>query len=147
MLTIERLRTANRHAYAVKRQGIVAADAFQDTMGRAARAHIILGMHLKETLQKSFGFDGEQMLMLQACAGETSDRMHRKAEAPLWARVPDACDCVQLRLRSPSRYPIKSESGSENRVRRQGPRCSRTCLPGRTSRNWLGSRWSKCPGR
>ena len=79
MSLVERLRPADRHAHAVQRHRIVAADAGQRVVRRAARAHVVFGMNLEEALLLPLGEDRRQMLVLEAGAGEAGDRMRRKA--------------------------------------------------------------------
>ena len=82
MRLVERLRPADRHAHAVERHRIVAADAGQRIMRRAAGAHVVFGMNLEEAVLLPLGEDRRQMLMLEAGAGEAGNGMRRKAEAP-----------------------------------------------------------------
>ena len=86
MRLVERLRPADRHAHAVQRHRIVAADAGQRVMRRAAGAHVVFGMNLEEAVLLPVGQDRRQMLMLEAGAGEAGNRMRRKAEARRRAR-------------------------------------------------------------
>ena len=48
MRPVERLRSADRHAHAVERDGIVPADAGQRVVRRAAGAHVVFGVDLEE---------------------------------------------------------------------------------------------------
>ena len=57
MRPVERLRTADRHAHAVQRHRMVAAEALQRAMRRSARAHVVLGMDFEEAALRSFGED------------------------------------------------------------------------------------------
>ena len=88
MRLVERLRPADRHAHAVQRDRIVAADAGQRLVRRAAGAHVVFGMNLEEAVLLPLGEDRRQMLVLEARAGEAGDRMRRKAESsPTRARL------------------------------------------------------------
>ena len=50
-------------------------------MGLAARAHIVLGMHLEEAFLPPIRQDRRQVFVLEARAREASDRMGRKARS------------------------------------------------------------------
>jgi hypothetical protein len=54
MGSIERLRTANRHAHAVQRNQMVAADTFEGMMRRAASTHVVFCMNLEEAVLPAF---------------------------------------------------------------------------------------------
>src|SRR5271170_4193932 len=82
MGSIERLRTADRHAHAMERDWMVAADTFERMMRRTASAHVIFSMNLEEAILPFFGEDGRQMLMLEARACKARYRIGRKAETP-----------------------------------------------------------------
>src|SRR6202166_5403554 len=45
---VERLGTADRHAYPVQRNRMVAADALERLMRRSTGAHVVLGVHFEE---------------------------------------------------------------------------------------------------
>ena len=79
MILVQRLRPADRHAYAVQGDRIVAADAGERVVRRAARAHIVFGMNLEKTLLLPLGQDRLHMLMLEAGPCEARNRMRRKA--------------------------------------------------------------------
>jgi hypothetical protein len=74
MGSVERLGTANRHAYPVQRNRIVAADALKRLVGRSAGAHVVLGVHLKEAGLRAFRQDGVEVLVLEAGPGRVCDR-------------------------------------------------------------------------
>ena len=76
---VERLGPSDRHADAVQRHRVVAANAGQRVVWRPASAHIIFRMDLKETTLRFVGEDRWQMLMFQAGACEACDGMGRKA--------------------------------------------------------------------
>ena len=67
---VERLRPADRHADAVQRQRMVAADAGERVVRRTAGAHVVLGMNLEEAPLSSVGEDRRQMLVLEARSGK-----------------------------------------------------------------------------
>src|SRR5215470_18452930 len=48
MGAVERLGTADGHAYPVQRNRMVATDSLERPMRRSASAHIVLGVHLEE---------------------------------------------------------------------------------------------------
>ena len=48
MRLVQGLRTADRHAYAVQRNRMVAANSLEGVMRRAAGAHVVLGVNLEE---------------------------------------------------------------------------------------------------
>ena len=48
MCLVERLRTADRHAHAMQRHGIVAANGIQRAMRRSSPAHVVFGVNLEE---------------------------------------------------------------------------------------------------
>jgi hypothetical protein len=77
---VERLGPADRHAYPVQRNRMVAADALERPMGRSAGAHVVLGMHLEEAGLWAFRQDGVQVLMLEAGPGQARDGQGREAK-------------------------------------------------------------------
>ena len=99
---VERLRAADRHAHAVQRNRMVAADAFQRMMRRTAGAHIVFGMNLEETVLPSAVEDRRQMFMLEARSRKPRDRMGRKAKTPLYAWTPQTWSSQSLRLLLPA---------------------------------------------
>ena len=54
MGSIERLRTADRHAHAVQRNRMVAADTFEGMMRHAAGTHVVFGMNLEKAVLSAF---------------------------------------------------------------------------------------------
>src|SRR5271165_4882101 len=79
MRCVQRLRGADRDAHATHRNGIVAVEDFERAMRRAARAHIVFGVNLEETARLRPREDRSQVLGLEACPGQSRDRMRRKA--------------------------------------------------------------------
>src|SRR6516162_5270350 len=79
MRFVEWLRAANRHANAVERNRVLVADSVERGMGRAAGAHVVFGMNLKEAILLLFGKNCLQMLMLEAGARAARNRIRRKA--------------------------------------------------------------------
>src|SRR5580700_6058862 len=50
---VERLGTADRHAYPVQRNRMVATDALERLMRGSARAHVVLGVYLEKAGQSA----------------------------------------------------------------------------------------------
>src|SRR5215813_5143592 len=98
---IERLGTADRHAYAVQRNRMIVADALKRLMRRSAGAHVVLGVHLEETRQRAFCEDRIQVFVLEAGPGQVRNGQDREAETAVRTYVPYARDGVHRRLRSP----------------------------------------------
>ena len=71
MRFVERLRPANRHANTVKRDWMLAANAFQTTMGGSARTHIVLGVNLEKASSRTVGQNVVEVLMLEACPNQS----------------------------------------------------------------------------
>src|SRR4051794_16946197 len=76
---VERLRSADRHADAVQRQRMIAADRFQRAVRRSARAHVVFGMDLEEAGLRTAGEDRVEMFVLEAGPGDAAE-WNRKAE-------------------------------------------------------------------
>jgi hypothetical protein len=57
MRPVERPLAADRHAYAVQRDGIVAPYGFEGPMRGSASAHIVLGVDFEESTLRTFGDD------------------------------------------------------------------------------------------
>ena len=85
MGSVERLRAANRHAHAVQRNRVVAADSFQRMMRWTAGRPIVFGVNLEETVLPALGEDCRQMFMFEARSGEPGDRMGWKSKTPFYA--------------------------------------------------------------
>src|SRR5215472_2560893 len=79
MRPVERLRTADRHTDAVQRDRVILTDPRERGMGRTASAHVVLGMHFKETISLPVGQDRLQMFVLEARAGRARNGVSRKA--------------------------------------------------------------------
>src|SRR5271166_2463615 len=79
MRLVQGLRGADRHAHAMQRKGMVAADGFERAMRRAAAAHVVLGVNLEKAARLPPRDDRLQVLGLEACPGQSRDRMRRKA--------------------------------------------------------------------
>src|ERR1700730_1372897 len=79
MNLVERLRSADRHAYSVKGDRVVLADTGERVMRRTARSHIIFGMNLKESVLLPAGQDRRQMFVLEAGACKARNGMRQKA--------------------------------------------------------------------
>src|SRR5208283_3422975 len=79
MRLVQGLRGADRHAHAMQRDGMVAADRFERAMGWAAGAHVVLGLNLEKAAGLRPREDRLQVLRLEACPGQSRDRMRRKA--------------------------------------------------------------------
>src|SRR5260370_19415964 len=77
---IKRLRAADRHANAVKRNGVVLADLVKRSMRRTAGAHVVLGVDFKEAISPLVGQDRLQMFVLETRANTARNGMSRKAE-------------------------------------------------------------------
>src|SRR5258708_2888514 len=77
---VERLWSADRHAYPVQRHGGVAAHRFERSMRRSARAHTILGMNLEEAVLLTLGENCGEMFMFEPRSRQTADRVRRKTE-------------------------------------------------------------------
>src|SRR6516162_11263759 len=79
MCLVERLRRADRHAYAVQGHGMVATDSFESSMGWSSGAHVVLGMDFEEAALRPFCEDRGQMFVLETGSREAVGGM-RKAE-------------------------------------------------------------------
>ena len=79
MRLVQGLRSADRHAHAVQRNGMVAANSLEGAMRRAAGAHVVLGVNLKEAARLRPLEDRLQVLGLEACPRQSGNRMRRKA--------------------------------------------------------------------
>src|SRR5208283_255401 len=79
MRLVQGLRGADRHAHAMQRKGMVAADGFERAMRRAAAAHVVLGVNLEKAARLPPRDDRLQVLGLEACPGQSRDKMRRKA--------------------------------------------------------------------
>src|SRR5580693_7272784 len=75
------VRTADRHADAVQRYRIFAANDLERAMRRSARAHVVLCMDLKEAATLAVGEDGREMLGFEACARKPRHPKRRKTES------------------------------------------------------------------
>ena len=80
MRFIERLRAADRHANAVKRNRVVLADLVERGMRRTAGTHVVFGVDFKEAISLPVGQDRLQMFVLEARADTARNGMSRKAE-------------------------------------------------------------------
>src|SRR5260370_40783301 len=80
MRFIERLRAADRHANAVKRNRVVLADLAKRSMGRTAGAHVVFCMDFKKAISLPVGQDRRQMFVLDARANTAPNGMSRKAK-------------------------------------------------------------------
>ena len=81
MSFIQGARTPDRHADAVQRHRIFAANDLERAMRRSARAHVVLCMDLEEAAMLAVGEDGREMLGLEACARKPRHRIRRKTES------------------------------------------------------------------
>src|ERR1700759_2823844 len=73
MRLVEGLGASDRHADAVERHGMVAADGLERTMRRSAGAHIVLGMNFEESALFAFVQDRREMLVFEAAPGKTAN--------------------------------------------------------------------------
>src|SRR5271170_8207511 len=82
MCLVEGLRTADRHAHAMQRHGIVAANGFQRAMRRSSPAHVVFGVNLEEAVLLALSDDRGEVLVLKlvparpsiGCAGKRRGR-------------------------------------------------------------------------
>jgi hypothetical protein len=81
MSFIQGARTADRHADAVQRYRIFAANDLERATRRSARAHVVLCMDLEEAATLAVGEDRREMLGLEACARKPRHRIRRKTES------------------------------------------------------------------
>src|ERR1700722_12064092 len=88
MISIERVRSTDRHADAVQRNRIFLSYPFEHPVRGATGSHIVFGMHLKESLWFCRVDDHLEVLVLEAGAGQPRRRENRKAEAGLLPRTP-----------------------------------------------------------
>jgi hypothetical protein len=105
---VKRLRTADRHAYAVQRDRMVAADSFEGPMRRAAGAHVVLGMHLEEARLWFFSQNRVQMLVPEAGSGEARGGQRWEAETTIRANVPYPRDGVHWSSPLPANRWLRS---------------------------------------
>src|SRR6266404_7801647 len=77
---VECLRAADRHANTVERNRVVVTDSVKCGMGRAAGAHVVLGMDFKEAISLLVGQDRLHMFVLETRANTAPNGMSRKAE-------------------------------------------------------------------
>src|SRR5258708_27012564 len=87
MMSVERLRTTDRHGNAVQGEGIVAADLFKRMMRRAAGPHVGFGMNPQEAVPRPLGQNRRPMRVLEACTRKTCHRVPGRTEAPLWVCI------------------------------------------------------------
>jgi hypothetical protein len=80
MSGVDPLRAADGHADTMQRNRVVAPDAFERTVGRSARSHVVFSMNLEEAVPWSLGKYCAEVFVLEACASQTGDRVNRKAE-------------------------------------------------------------------
>src|ERR1700723_1929557 len=78
---IQVARTADRHADAVQRHRIFAANDLERAMRRSTRAHVVLCMDLKEAATLAVGEDGREMFGFEACARKPRHPKRRKTES------------------------------------------------------------------
>ena len=64
----------------MQRNREIVTDCFERMMRSAAGAHVVFGVNLEEDVLAAFGYDGRQMFMLEARAGEPRYWIGRKAE-------------------------------------------------------------------
>src|SRR5271170_2638089 len=81
MRLVQGLRSADRHAHAVQRNGMVAANSLEGAMRRAAGAHVVLGVNLEEAARLRPREDRLQVLGLEACPRQSRNRMRGKQGA------------------------------------------------------------------
>lgn len=80
MRFVEWLRPTNRHANTVERNRVVVTDSIKCGMGRAAGAHVVFSMDLKEAISLLIGQNCLQVFMLETRADTARNGMSRKAE-------------------------------------------------------------------
>jgi hypothetical protein len=102
MSGVNPLRAADGHADTMQRNRVVAPDAFERTVGWPARSHIIFSMNLEEAVRRSLRENCVEVFVLEACAGQTGDRVSRKAEQAWGLRVRKFEHGVHGLLRFPS---------------------------------------------
>jgi hypothetical protein len=71
MRLVQGLRSADRHAHAVQRNGMVAANSLEGAMRRAAGARVVLGVNLEEAARLRPREDRLQVLGLEACGRQS----------------------------------------------------------------------------
>src|SRR5215831_20930569 len=75
MRLVKRLRRADRHAYAMQRNRMVATDGFEGAMGRSTGAHVVFGMDFEKAALRPLREDRGQMLVLETGSSKPVDWM------------------------------------------------------------------------